>query len=499
MVTKQYQDKPTLSFWQIWNMCFGFMGIQFGFALQNGNVSRIFQTLGASIDEIPILWIAAPLTGLIVQPIVGYFSDRTWGRLGRRRPFFLYGAIATTLALFVMPNSPTLWVAAGMLWIMDAAINVTMEPFRALVGDSLPKSQRGTGYAMQSFFIGIGAVVASALPWMMTNWFDISNTAPSGSIPDSVTYSFYFGGVILFFAVMWTVLSTKEYSPEELEKYEDPVTEEQGKQTGVIAFLPIAIGLSITGAIVLAIALGLSLGKDIFFLGSALVVIGVLFFVANQMQRNHSVQNGFFEVMADMMRMPKTMKQLAVVQFFSWFALFAMWIYTTPAVTSYHFGSSDTASKAFNDGADWVGVLFAAYNGFSVIAAVLIPVFVKKLGLKFTHMMNLIIGALAMISFVFIQNSDHLIYAMIGIGFVWASVLSLPYAMLSNALPAKKMGVYMGIFNFFIVIPQMLAATILGALVRYVFDGNAIYALTLGGVSYLIAAIAVTRVTYNKH
>ncbi len=223
-------NKPDLSFWQIWNMCFGFLGIQFGFALQNGNVSRIFQTLGADIDDIPILWVAAPLTGLIVQPIIGYWSDKTWGKLGRRRPFFLYGAILTTLSLFIMPNSPTLWVAAGMLWIMDASINVTMEPFRALVGDNLPKKQRATGYAMQSFFIGIGAVVASALPWMMANWFGIANIAPAGQIPDSVKYSFYFGAVILLVAVGWSILTTKEYSPEQLAAFnqqEKPASQSQ--------------------------------------------------------------------------------------------------------------------------------------------------------------------------------------------------------------------------------------------------------------------------------
>jgi maltose/moltooligosaccharide transporter len=495
---KQYQDKPTLSFWQIWNMCFGFMGIQFGFALQNGNVSRIFQTLGANIDEIPILWIAAPLTGLIVQPIIGYLSDRTWGKLGRRRPYFLYGAIASSLALVIMPNSPTLWIAAGMLWIMDAAINVTMEPFRALVGDNLPKKQRGLGYAMQSFFIGIGAVVASALPWMMTNWFGISNTAEAGVIPDSVTYSFYFGAAIFLIAVLWTIVKTEEYSPEEMAKFqqeEDEIDENKPMATKFTTIGGLLLGL---GALVLIIATMLGLGKDIVFLGSGLAVVGVLFFVAQMMQGKGKTEHGFYVVMSDMMNMPDTMKKLAVVQFFSWFALFAMWIYTTPAVTSFHFGSSDTASQAYNDGADWVGILFASYNAFSVIAALTIPLLVKHIGLKRTHIVNLVLGALGMLSFVFIKDSSLLIYSMIGIGFVWASVLSLPYAMLSHALPQKKMGLYMGIFNFFIVIPQMLAATILGALVRYAFDGQAIYALALGGISYLIAAVAVTRVAAEK-
>ncbi len=271
-----YNNKPTLSFWQIWNMCFGFLGIQFGFALQNGNVSRIFQTLGANVDDIPILWVAAPLTGLIVQPIIGYWSDKTWGKLGRRRPFFLYGAILTTLSLFIMPNSPTLWIAAGMLWIMDASINVTMEPFRALVGDNLPNKQRATGYAMQSFFIGVGAVVASALPWMMTNWFDIANTAAAGQIPDSVKYSFYFGAVVLLVAVGWTIITTKEYSPEELAAFNQ---QEQAKvEQTVCAQINFSKGgsvFTVLGLAVLGLVTGLNLEKELYLLAAGLVSFGL--------------------------------------------------------------------------------------------------------------------------------------------------------------------------------------------------------------------------------
>lgn len=488
-------NKPDLSFWQIWNMCFGFLGIQFGFALQNGNVSRIFQTLGADVDDIPILWVAAPLTGLIVQPIIGYLSDKTWGKLGRRRPFFLYGAILTTLALFVMPNSPTLWIAAGMLWIMDASINVTMEPFRALVGDNLPKHQRANGFAMQSFFIGIGAVVASALPWMMTNWFDIANTAPAGQIPDSVKYSFYFGGVILLAAVGWTIVTTKEYSPEQLAAFtKDDEVAKVSTPTAQINFTKGAITFTALGLTVLAVVIGMNLEKELYLLAAGLVSFGVIQYIASHLQAKNQTTGGFYQVINDVFTMPEAMKQLAWVQFFSWFALFAMWIYTTSAVTSFHYGSSDTSSVAYNNGADWVGILFAAYNGFAALAALCIPVIVKRIGLKLAHAFNLVLGALGLASFIVIPDPTLLIWPMIGIGFAWASILSLPYAMLSTSVPSNKMGVYMGIFNFFIVIPQLLAASILGLILRHFFDNQPVYALVLGALSFVSAAIAVLRV-----
>ncbi|WP_419147192.1 MFS transporter [Pseudoalteromonas 'SMAR'] len=494
---QQEQQKPNLSFWQIWNMCFGFLGIQFGFALQNGNVSRIFQTLGAKVDDIPILWVAAPLTGLIVQPIIGYWSDRTWGRLGRRRPFFLWGAILTTLSLFIMPNSPTLWIAAGMLWVMDASINVTMEPFRALVGDNLNQKQRATGYSMQSFFIGVGAVVASALPWMMTNWFDVSNTAAAGEIPDSVKYAFYWGGVILFVAVMWTIIKTKEYSPEQLAAFEQAsVAGEVSEQVNQhINYVFGALASGALGVLILALVAGLNLEKELYLLSGLLISFALVFLLAHLMQQQKRTDNGFYHVIYDLFTMPKTMKQLAVVQFFSWFSLFAMWIYTTAAVTSFHYGTADVTSKLYNDGADWVGVLFAAYNGFAAIAALIIPVMVKRLGLKGAHAVNLVLGAVALVSFKFIADPSLLWLPMVGIGFAWASILSLPYAMLSNALPSNKMGVFMGIFNFFIVIPQLLAASILGLILRHGFDNQPIFALIIGGVSFLFAALAVSRVT----
>lgn len=424
-------ERPRLSFWQIWNMSFGFLGIQFGFALQNANVSRIFETLGASIDSIPILWIAAPTTGLLVQPIVGYLSDRTWGRLGRRRPYFLAGALLASAALLIMPHSPVLWVAAGMLWILDASINISMEPFRALVADLLPSDQRTLGFAVQSFFIGVGAVVASALPWTFTHVFGVSNTAPAGEIPPSVMYSFAAGAVAFLSAVSWTVFRTKEYPPENLEAFR----KEQSAGKGFL--------------------------------------------------------HGAREVMADLWRMPTTMARLAVVQFFSWFALFAMWIYTTAAVTSHVYGASDPTTAAYNEGADWVGVLFSAYNGFAAVVAFALPPLAKRITRKGVHMVSLILGGVGLASFSIIGDPMLLLVPMVGVGLAWASILSMPYAILAGSIPPAKMGVYMGIFNFFIVIPQIVAAGILGYFMRTLLDGDAMNALLLGGISMIMAGVLV--------
>ncbi|WP_340678911.1 MFS transporter [Paraglaciecola sp.] len=496
------KSQPSLNFWQIWNMCFGFMGIQFGFALQNANVSRIFETLGADYNNMAVLWVAAPITGLIIQPIIGYFSDKTWNRLGRRRPYFLFGAIAASLALFIMPNSPALWVAAGMLWIMDASINVSMEPFRAFVGDMLPKKQRPMGYAMQSFFIGVGAVVASMLPWMMTNWFGIANTAEAGLIPESVKFSFYAGGTIFLLCVLWTVYSTKEYSPEALAEFERA---EKGNDADKLANPPQrsaasyfkggAIFTLLGGILAAIIAINIdTLDKNLYIAAGMLLAFGVCQLIAGALAKNKERQNGFSEVMNDLFAMPQAMRQLAVVQFFSWFAFFAMWIYMTSGVASFHFASKDPSSLAYNEGADWVGVLFAVYNATSIFAAILIPVIVKLTNLRFAHLINLALGGLGFMSFIFIRDPQWLVLSMVGVGFAWASVLSVPYALLSNALPVKKLGVYMGIFNFFIVIPQILAASILGFMVTKLFDNEPIYAVVVGGVSMLIAGLMTLRV-----
>lgn len=496
--------KAKLSFFQIWNMCFGFFGIQIGFGLQNANTSRIFQTLGVDVNDLAILWIAAPATGLLVQPIIGYFSDKTWGKLGRRRPYFFWGAILTTAALFVMPNSPTLWIAASALWIMDASINITMEPFRAFVGDNLPDEQRSTGYAMQSFFIGLGAVLASALPWMLTNWFNVANTAPAGQIPDAVRIAFYAGGAGLLLAVMWTVFTTKEYSPEQLTAFElaeradrmqDAAAELKRTDPSINAYGLLGLGGLLGGLALAALVWTLRLEKELYVLAGLLAAFGVAGVVGARLKRMGQTENGFSEVLEDAFLMPTTMRQLAVVQFFSWFGLFAMWIYTTPAVSAWHFHAVDATSKAYNEGADWVGVLFAVYNGVAALAALLIPTMVRLTNRRISHAVCLTLGAAGLLSIPLIREPGLLWISMIGVGFAWSSILSAPYSILAGALPARKMGVYMGIFNFFIVIPQLLAATVLGLLLKSFFGGQAIFALVLGAASFAIAAIAVFAVT----
>lgn len=490
-------SKPRLSFWQIWNMSFGFLGIQFGFALQNSNVSRIFETLGASIDSIPILWIAAPVTGLIIQPIIGHWSDKTWNRLGRRRPFFLVGALLASTAIIFMPNSPALWVAAGMLWIMDASINISMEPFRAFVGDMLPSEQRTVGFSMQSFFIGIGAIVASALPYMMTNWFGIANTASAGEIPDSVKFSFYIGGAVFLLAVLYTVFSTKEYSPEELKKFSDDEKKLSQSKTSVSNLISasafhkngsIWIFVGLLGSAILHFVLHENdFGLYVLFVGS--IIFGLLQLAAGFFTNHNKTSGGLVSILNDLYKMPKTMKQLAVVQFFSWFALFAMWIYTTPAVTHHIYGATDPSSELYNKGADWVGVLMAVYNGFAAIMAFFIMWIAKLTNRKTVHMISLIIGGISFASFYFIKDPNLLLVSELGIGLAWASILAMPYAILAGSLPPEKMGVYMGIFNFFIVIPQITAAAILGFFVKNIVGGEAIYALLLGGASMIIAGL----------
>ena len=489
------KQKPRLSFWQIWNMSFGFLGIQFGFALQNANVSRIFETLGAKVESIPILWIAAPVTGLIVQPIIGHMSDNTWNRLGRRRPYFLSGALLASIALLIMPNSPILWVAAGMLWIMDASINISMEPFRAFVGDMLPSDQRTKGFAMQSFFIGTGAVVASALPYIMTNWLGIANTAGEGLIPPSVKYSFYIGGAVFFIAVLWTVLRTKEYTPEELEEFESTrAATSHIQHANIHEMLPASRFLKgstfwIIGGMLLSFLIyhfKWQLELDILSLG--LIAFGIIQLVTGILINKGKIKNGFVVVINDLFKMPKTMGQLAIVQFFSWFALFAMWIYTTAGVTRHIYGTEDTTSELFNKGANWVGIMFAVYNGFAAIMAWFLPVIARYTSRKITHMICLIAGGIGLISIYFIKDPNLLVVSMLGVGLAWASILAMPYAILTGSLPQQKLGTYMGIFNFFIVIPQIMAASILGFFVRTIAHGQAIYALILGGISMFIAA-----------
>jgi maltose/moltooligosaccharide transporter len=430
-------SKPILSFWQLWNMSFGFFGIQFGFALQNANTSRIFSTLGANPDDLSLFWLAAPVTGLLVQPIIGYLSDNTWHpKWGRRRPFFFVGALLASIALFLMPNSSALWMAVAVLWLMDGAINVSMEPFRAFVGDKLGPSQQTAGFAMQTFFIGWGAVIASLLPTIFAH-MGVNNVPVAGAIPDTVRFSFYAGGAIYMAAVMWTVLTAKEAPPDDLEAFRA----EQRRSKG---------------------------------LGHALK-----------------------EIMGGFTRMPKTMLQLAAVQFFTWIALFAMWIYTTNAVGENVFGTIDAQSAAFQEAGNHVGVMFAVYSGVSALAAFILPIFARHTSRKFVHMSCLVIGGVSLFSIYGIHDLDMLYLPMIGVGIAWASILTMPYAILAGALPAKRMGYYMGVFNFFIVIPQIVSGLLLGFVTKHWFAGHSVKTLMLGGVCMVVAGVLTLIVRDN--
>ena len=421
--------KPRLTFWQLWNMSFGFFGIQFGFALQNSNSSRIFSTLGASPDELPWFWLAAPVTGLLVQPIVGYLSDNTWHpKWGRRRPFFFAGAVLATIAMFAMPNSTAIWMAVFALWIMDASINVAMEPFRAFVGDKLDPSQQTSGFAMQTFFIGCGSVIASLLPTLFEN-LGFSNAVVNGNIPETVRYSFYVGGIAFMSAVLWTVLNSTELPPADMKKFQAERAAAKG-------------------------------------LGHALT-----------------------EILAGFGKMPLTMVQLAAVQFFSWTALFVMWVNTTNAVAANVYNTTDAQSDAFQSAGSWVGVMFAVYNGVSALAAFVLPVIARKTNRKLVHMICLIIGGVSLASIMFITNKQLMLLPMVGVGIAWASILTVPYAILAGALPAEKMGYYMGVFNFFVVIPQILAGLVLGPITAAFLGGHAANALALGGVCMIIGGL----------
>jgi maltose/moltooligosaccharide transporter len=436
-MTPKIMNKPQLSFWQIWNMSFGFFGIQFGWGLQMANMSAIYQYLGADESTIPLLWLAAPLTGLIVQPLVGYYSDRTWTKLGRRRPYFLVGALCASFALIAMPNSSTLWMAAGLLWILDASVNISMEPFRAFVGDKLNKKQRKVGFAMQSVLIGLGAVLSSSLPYILTNWFNVSSES-EGAIPQTVKIAFYVGAAVFFAAVLYTVLTTDEYPPEDLEEFEKMKRESAG------------------------------------------------------------VSNAFKEIFQGIGSMPKTMKQLAVVQFFTWFGLFCMWIYFIPAVATYIFGGSEHGSAEYQAGAEWGGVCFSVYNGVAFFFAFLLLLIVRKFSAKGIHTICLAVGGLGLISVPFVGDAKMLLVSMFGVGIAWASILSMPYAMLANAIPGNKMGFYMGVFNFFIVLPQIAASLGLGYVMKLLLGGNTMNAVILGGASLLIAGVCVRFVDADE-
>jgi maltose/moltooligosaccharide transporter len=423
------ENKPRLSFWQIWNMSFGFLGIQFGWGLQMANMSPIYKYLGADEGSLPYLWLAGPLTGLLVQPIVGAMSDRTWNKLGRRRPYFLVGAVVASICLVLMPNSSALWMAASLLWIMDASINITMEPFRAFVGDKLPEEQRTLGFVMQSFFIGIGSTLANALPYILT-FFGVVGVMKSG-IPYSTLIAFIVGAIAFLLAVLYTIFTTKEYPPEDMEEFR------------------------------------------------------------RKQNEGNIVSNIFNEIKEAIVTMPKTMKQLAVVQFFTWFALPFMWQYYGIAVARHVFNAADDKSDLFKQGTEWGGVCFAIYNLVCFLVAFAIPPLANKIGRKGVHIFCLICGGLGLLSTYFAANPYFLWIGMAGVGIAWASILSMPYVILAGAIKAERMGVYMGVFNLFIVIPQVVQSFLTPQIYKPLFGGDALYAVMFGGVSMLIAAVCV--------
>lgn len=432
-----FVPKPRLSLAQIFFMSFGFLGIQFGFALQNGNTSRILRSFGADVEQLPMFWIVAPLVGMIVQPLIGHYSDRTWNRLGRRKPYFLTGALFSAAALVFLPNSgavssfiPALWIGAGMVMIMDASFNVAMEPFRALVADNLPDTQRTSGFAVQTFLIGVGAVVGSELPSLLAkNGF--SQEAGATGVADNIRYAFYIGAAVFIGAILVTVFFSKEYPPAEYEQYH---------------------------------------GRD-----------------------EAAEKGGIGEIVKDFARMPKTMKQLGLVQFFSWFALFSMWVFTTDAVATHVYGLSGDYAKtvAYNDAGNKVSSAFGIYNLVAAVYALFIPLVAKFLGRKGTHAFSLIAGGVGLISIYFIRDPAMLTYSMIGVGLAWASILAMPYVILSGSIPPGKLGIYMGIFNFFITLPQIINGICGGWIVKNIYGGQPIYAIVLAGFFMLCAAVSV--------
>ena len=427
-------EKPNKSFWQIWNMSFGFFGIQFGWGLQMANMSAIYEYLGARADQLPILWLAAPLTGLIVQPIVGHASDNTWGCLGRRRPYFLTGAILSSFARIMMPQSSLLWTAAGLLWILDASINISMEPFRAFVADLLPEWQRTRGFAMQSLFIGFGAVIASAMPWMLTNWFHLSAGTVRHAIPLTVRLSFYIGAAVFFGAVLWTIVTSKEYPPQDLEAFHRMKAAKRGLITNASEILD-----SIAG-------------------------------------------------------MPKTMRQLAPVQILTWLGLFCMWLYFPVAVARNVFGAPDTTSPLYSAGVEWGGICFGLYSAVCFVFAFLLPGIAHAIGRKHTHSLCLIVGGIGLFSVAFIHNKYVLLLTMVGVGIAWASTLAMPYSVLAGSLPKAKTGVYMGIFNFFIVTPEIIASLLFGWAMNHLLHNNRLTAVVAGGFFMIAAALLMQRV-----
>jgi maltose/moltooligosaccharide transporter len=499
----QLVEKPRQSFAGLWNISFGFFGIQVGFALQTANMSRIFQSLGSSLDDLPALWIAAPLTGLLIQPIVGHLSDRTWlGWLGRRRPYFLAGAILAALSLFLMPLSQVLLMSAILLWALDASLNITMEPFRAFVGDMLRKDQHTSGYAVQTAFIGAGAVLGSLIPPALER-YGVANVAVGGGIPDTVRYAFWIGGAALLVAVLWTVLSTREYSPESIAAFApEGLTavfgdgQESGTDDAVGALAKrtfISPVLWIFGGVIVLLAvLEWSLEKEMYVLSGLLIAYGFASIIGILLAKAGNRTNMLVHIVADFSGMPTVMKRLAVAQFFSWLALFTMWVYTTPVVAMSFFGAADPNSVAAQDAGNRVGELFAIYNGVAAVAAVtLLPWLAQWIGKARTHMICLLAGAAGYASFLVLRDVRWLVLSEVGIGIAWASILAMPYAILASSLPQRKLGIYMGLFNIFIVVPQLVVATVMGTIMKSFFPTQPIWTMLAAAIVMAMAAVAM--------
>ena len=488
-------EKPRRSFFGLCRISVGFFGIQIGFALQNANMSRVFQSLGSGIDSLPALWVAAPLTGLLVQPVIGHLSDRTWlGRFGRRRPYFLAGAVLASLALTGMPQAHGLLAAALLLWLLDASINVAMEPFRAFVGDSLRSDQHAAGYAVQTAFIGAGAVVGSIFPYVLTH-FGVANVAAAGTIPDTVRISFYAGAAALLIAVLATVLGNREYSPAEMAAFGQE-SDQPAPPADLVArgWWPSVVWV-LAGLGVVALVPALALQKEVYLLSALLIGYGLVSLIGWGLARSGQQQAMLASIVGDFAGMPPLMKRLALVQFFSWSALFVMWIYTTPVVAQAFYGTTDPASAGYQAAGNWVGVLFTCYNGVAALFSLtLLPWLARALGNTRAHALCLGAGALGLGSFMVLHDPTMLLVSEVGVGMAWASILGMPYTILASSLPQSKLGVYMGLFNVFIVIPQLLVSTVMGSILKLVFPGQPVWTMAFGAGALVIAAGLSLRV-----